>query len=105
MSEYSMVITTCGDKESAKRLAEVLIGERLAACVQMFPVESIYFWQGEVCNDNEIVLFIKSRAALFEKLSVKIRENHSYEVPEIIQLPIVDGLPEYLRWIDNCSQA
>ena len=104
-SDYAMVISTCGDKESAGRLAELLIRERLAACVQMFPVESVYIWQEEVCKDNETVLLIKTKASLFEKLSATIRENHSYEVPEIIRLPIDDGLPEYLRWVDSICRS
>jgi len=98
---YSLVITTCADRESAKRLADLIVGQRLAACVQLFPIESVYVWNGEVCHQNETVMFIKTRAALSEKLAAAIRENHSYEVPEIIELPIIGGLPEYLRWIDE----
>jgi len=100
-NEYSMVITTCANKESAKKIANLLVERRLVACVQMLPIESTYLWKDEICNDNEIVLFMKSRIALFDKIKVAIRENHTYEVPEIIQIPITDGLPEYLKWIDG----
>jgi len=100
--EYVMVTTTCADKETAKRLADVLIKARLAACVQLLTIESIYVWKGEVCDEGEILLLIKTRAALYDNLAATIRENHPYEVPEIIQLPIVGGLPEYLHWIDDC---
>ena len=103
-SKYSIVISTCADKESAKAIAKLLIEERLVSCVQMLPVESIYVWQEKVCEDNEIVLLIKTKIALFEKISATIRENHTYEVPEIIQIPITDGLPEYLQWIDSCTE-
>ena len=99
--EYSIVITTYPDKESAKQAAKLLVGKRLAACVQAFPIESVYFWQGNVCEDNEITLFIKSRTVLFEKITAAIKQNHSYEVPEIIQIPIADGLPDYLKWIGD----
>ena len=99
--EYSLVITTCADKITAKQLAAAIVQRRLAACVQLFPIESIYVWNGEVCNDNEAVLFIKTKTNLFENLAAAIRENHSYDVPEIIRLPIDGGLPEYLRWIDG----
>jgi len=99
--EYSMVITTCADRDSAKRLAGVVIQAQLAACVQLFQSESIYLWNGEVCDESETVLFLKTKTALFDKLTSTIRENHSYEVPEIIRLPITGGLPEYLNWIDD----
>ena len=89
-----MIITTTADKESAKSIAGLLVEKRLAACVQMFPIESVYFWQGKICDENEIALFIKSKTALFSKISELIREIHTYEVPEIIQIPIIDGLPE-----------
>jgi len=102
--EYSLVITTCADKESAKRLADLIIQRRLAACVQLFPVESVYVWNGSVCNENETLLIIKTKSTVFDKLTAAIRENHSYEVPEIIRLPITGGLPEYLGWIDETIQ-
>jgi len=100
---YSMVITTVADKESAKEIARLLVEGRLASCVQMFPVESLYFWQNKICENNEVVLFVKSKTALFDKIKTAIRNNHPYEVPEIIQIPITNGLPEYLKWIDGCT--
>jgi periplasmic divalent cation tolerance protein len=101
---HALILTTCGDRESADRIAGALVQERLAACVQRMPIESTYLWQGELCNDTEIVLFIKSRAELFGEVAAKIRELHPYELPEVIQLPITDGLPEYLRWIEACTK-
>ena len=100
---YSIVFTTCPGKESAEHLANILVSECLAACVQRFPIESTYLWKGEICNDNEIALLIKTKAALFEQVSARIQENHAYDLPEIIQLPITDGLPGYLQWIDDCT--
>jgi len=96
-----MVISTCGNKESAKQIAKSLIDAKLAACVQMLPVASMYVWQDKVCEDDETALLIKTKTALFDKIVSVIKENHSYEVPEIIQLPVTDGLPEYLSWIDK----
>ena len=101
-NHYSMVVTTCADRESAKKLAYILVQERLAACVQILPIESVYVWKGEVCNENETMLFVKTKTDHFDKLSAKIKENHSYETPEIIMFPITDGLPEYLLWIGEC---
>ena len=101
---YSMMVTTCADMENAKKIARALITNHLAACVQMLPVESFYTWQGKICEEKEIALFIKTKAALFGKITEAIKEKHPYEVPEIIQLPITDGLPDYLRWIDGCVE-
>jgi len=103
MSEYSVMISTFPDKDSAKKIAKLLIEERLAACVQMFPIESMYLWKDEICDENEMMLFIKSRTDLLETIITTIKENHSYEVPEIIRIPITGGLPDYLRWIDDCT--
>ncbi|MCL2804645.1 MAG: divalent-cation tolerance protein CutA [Treponema sp.] len=98
---YSITITTVSGKEAAAAISRLLVEKRLAACVQMFPVESIYSWQDKICQDNEIVLFIKSKTALFNEIKAFIKENHSYEVPQIIQVPVTDGLAEYLKWIDE----
>lgn len=104
-NEYTIIITTYPDKNSAKTTAKMLVEKRLAACVQIFPIESVYLWQGNICDENETVMFIKSKTALFDKITALIRESHTYDVPEIIQLPITDGLPEYLKWIDDCTKA
>ena len=71
--------------------------------MQIFPIESIYLWQDKICNEDEAMLFIKSKAELFDKITAAIRENHAYEVPEIVQIPITGGLPEYLKWIGDCT--
>jgi len=99
--EYSVVITTYPDKESAKQAAKWLVEKRLAACVHIFPIDSVYFWQGNIFEDNEVTLLIKSKTALFEKIAAEIKQNHSYECPEIIQIPITGGLPDYLKWING----
>jgi len=103
-NEYSIIITTTQDKESAKKIARLLVEKKLAACGQMFPIESIYFWKDKICEESETILFIKSRIELFEEIKAAIKENHAYEVPEIIQIPITNGLPEYLKWIDDCTR-
>ena len=102
-NEFLIVITTCAESKTAKAIARLLVEKQLAACVQMFPIESVYLWQGKVCDDNETALFIKSKTALFEEISGAIKEIHEYEVPEIIQIPITDSLPEYFKWIDDCT--
>ena len=71
----------------------------------MLPIESVYLWKGEICDEHEIALLIKSKAELFDKITAAIKENHPYEIPEIIQILITGGLPEYLNWIDECVES
>ena len=97
--EYSIIITTCADKESATAIAKLLVEKQLAACVQMFPIESVYAWEGKICQGDETVMFIKSKSALFDEIAKMIKAHHTYDVPEVVQIPITDGSPEYLRWI------
>ena len=99
--EYAIVLCTCPDKATARRIARRLVQERLAACVQAFPIESVYIWQGEVCEDAEMALLIKSRAQMFPRIAAAIKEIHPYEIPEIVRLPIADGWPPYLDWIEK----
>jgi len=100
-NEYSIIITTATSKDAAKKIANLLVEKKMAACAQMFPVESVYSWQGKICEDNESALFIKSKTALFDEIAALIKANHDYEVPEIIQIPVINGLPDYLKWINE----
>lgn len=102
-NDYQMVISTCTDKENAGIIARTLVEKRLAACVQMLPIESVYSWKGKICEENEIIIFIKSKTDLFAGIMGIIKELHSHEVPEIIQVPISGGLLEYLQWIDSAT--
>ncbi|HVF49741.1 MAG TPA: divalent-cation tolerance protein CutA [Pyrinomonadaceae bacterium] len=94
------VMITAGSREEAVRLAEMLVGARLAACVQILPeMESVYRWQGSVQREAEILLFAKTTAACFSELEREVRALHSYETPEIIALPINDASQPYLEWL------
>lgn len=104
-SDYSVVITTCENHDKAKHIAGMLLGARLAACAQVFPIESMYVWQDKICEDNEAMLLIKSKSSLFDKISEAIRECHSYETPEIIQIPVTAGFSDYLAWIDASTES
>ena len=85
-----------------RKIARSLVERRLAACVQVTPgVRSVYQWQGNVEEEDEVLLVIKSRRDLFKRLRARLREMHSYEIPEVIALSVVDGLPDYLSWIDR----
>ena len=96
-----IVQTTCSSKEEAKDIAKVLIEEKLAACVQLSQIESLYNWKNEFCCDNETLLNIKTRKDNFEKIKSKILELHSYDLPEIIQLDIANASEEYLKFIGD----
>ena len=100
--DHLLVSITTSSLEEAERIAEALVQERLAACVNIVPaITSIYRWQEEVHRDSEVLLIAKSRPELFEPLAARVRELHSYEVPEIIAVPIVAGSKAYLSWIDE----
>jgi periplasmic divalent cation tolerance protein len=104
---YAIALSTCGSPEEAARLAQELVSRRLAACVNVVPgVRSFYWWDGRVQDDNELLLVIKTRVELLSQLEAAIQELHSYEVPELVVLPIAGGSSAYLRWIDdNVSQT
>lgn len=100
MTEYRLAMVTAGSQEEADRIAEALVEERLAACVNLLPgITSVYRWQGKVERDPEVKLFIKTRAERCPALIQRVRELHSYEVCEVTVLPILDGNPDYLGWI------
>ena len=93
---------TAGSPDEAETIARILVDEKLAACCNVVnPIISIYRWQGKVHRDQEVLLIAKSTAARFERLKTRVKELHSYDVPEVISLPITDGLPEYLHWIET----
>jgi periplasmic divalent cation tolerance protein len=96
----TVVLVTAGSEEQAGLIAHSLVGERLAACVNIVsPIRSIYRWNGEVHTDTEHLMIIKTRANLVVKLAKRVKALHSYEVPEIIALPIVAGARPYLDWL------
>ena len=94
-----MALCTC-PQESADEIADAILKDHLAACVNMLPgVKSKYWWGGELHTDSECLLIIKTRADLVERLVARIKEAHPYDVPEIITFEIKEGNPDYLRWI------
>ena len=102
MTDKIVVLSTCGSADEAERIARALVDARAAACVNIVPgVRSVYRWHGAVEDAAEWLLVIKTRRDLVNNVKVELRRVHSYEVPEAIALPVVDGLPEYLAWIDK----
>jgi periplasmic divalent cation tolerance protein len=99
MSDWCVVLVTCPGDE-ADRLAQALVQERLAACVNTIPqVTSTYRWEGKLRHDREALLVIKTRRDRFESLRARVVELHSYDVPEVIALPIEAGHAPYLEWV------
>jgi len=97
-----IVFVTAGKREVADKLARVLVGERLAACVSIVDgVTSIYRWEGEVVEDRELLLIIKTWNDRFEELKARILAEHPYQVPEIVALPLEDGHQAYLEWVQR----
>ncbi len=105
-SQPLVIYCTCPDQATAERIAETLVDERLAACVNLVPgLTSIYRWQGQIQRDAEWLLIIKTRRTVYSLLEARLRELHPYEVPEIIALPIQAGLADYLDWIVDSTGA
>lgn len=101
MTGYVTVLTTTASEAEAEAIAEALLSEELAACVQITAVRSRYVWNGAVQREAEQLLLIKTRAALFELVRGKIRTLHSYDTPEIVALPITAGDRDYLSWLGD----
>ncbi|MGD1907754.1 MAG: divalent-cation tolerance protein CutA [Leptolyngbyaceae cyanobacterium] len=104
MTDFGVVLVTIDSQEAAIALAETLINERLAACINLFPVQSVYSWQGQVQHENEWQLLIKTQPNHYDTLADKITALHPYDVPEIIMLPVTAGLPAYLSWVREQTQ-
>ena len=98
---YGVVLVTVASLAQGQAIAAELIQAKLAACVNLFPIESIYFWQGEIQQDREYQLVIKTDLSKFAELEAQVKALHSYEVPEIIALPIVEGSQPYLNWLET----
>jgi periplasmic divalent cation tolerance protein len=102
VTDKIVVLTTCNSQEQGAQLARHLIEQRLAACVNILAgARSFYRWKGEIEQASEVVLMIKSRRDIFDKLRDAIAQLHSDEIPEVIALPVVDGSEAYLGWLDR----
>lgn len=94
-----VIVTSCGSEGEAERIAEALVVERLAACVQILPVRSVYRWQGGVERTEEWQLQVKTRAALADEVEARIKALHGYELPEIVALSVAAGASDYIGWV------
>jgi periplasmic divalent cation tolerance protein len=101
-----VIFITAPTLEKGEEIARALVTQGIAACVSIVPrIKSIYSWEGRICEEEEVLLLVKSRTSLFPAIRDRVKSLHSYDVPEIIALPISDGLPEYLDWLNNATQV
>ncbi len=100
--KYAVVFVTAANLKEAKKIASVVVKERLVACVNIVKkIESIYWWQGKIEKSAEVLLIMKTKISLAKKLIKKVKSLHSYKVPEIIMFPIIAGNPDYLKWMED----
>lgn len=102
MTDKIVVFSTASSAEEAEKIARGLVDARLAACVNIVPsVRSFYRWQGKIEDSAELLLIIKSSRERFDALRASLEKLHSYEVPEVVAVPVVDGAPNYLNWMEG----
>lgn len=103
INKYQLVFTTCPNETVAEKIAQVLIQEKVAACVNIVPgIKSIYRWEGKVAQDTEVLLQIKSDSEHYAQLEKRIQTLHPYELPEILAVTLDTGAKAYLNWITTC---
>ena len=101
MDEIVIFITTPSQEEGEK-LGQYLVENKLAACANILPsIISLFAWEGKLCREQEALVILKSKRALFDKLTEEVKKRHRYSIPEIIALPLVAGFPDYLKWIQK----
>lgn len=102
MSSYSVIQTTCENMEDAKALANFLVSERMAACVNIIPnVHSVYMWEDKVVSEDEVILRVKTRTDMVEKVMIKIRHQHKYDLPAIYSFNVTKCDEPYMHWVDK----
>ena len=102
MEDFIVILVTASSEEEAKKIAQSLVEKRLAACVNIIKdVQSVFRWKGKISDEKELLLIIKTRKKLYKNVEEEVKRLHSYEVPEVIALPIISGSKDYLYWIDS----
>ena len=102
MTDKIIVFVTCESTEQAERIAQVLVTDKLAACVNVVPgVKSCYVWEGKLTWSNEVLLLVKTTRGRFDQLQDRVKAMHSYSVPEIVRVTIENAFDKYIEWIDR----
>jgi periplasmic divalent cation tolerance protein len=105
MTEEIIVLITASSQGEAKKIGSALVDEHLAGCVNIVPgIRSLFFWEGKMQDEQEILLICKSRQPLLEKIIARVKSLHSYAVPEVIALPVVGGSGDYLGWLRDATR-
>jgi periplasmic divalent cation tolerance protein len=104
-ASYLMVLVAAGSPEEARTIARATVERKLAACAQIFPIQSVYEWNGNIEEDSEHLVLLKTERAAYDDLEACVRAHHSYDVPEIIALPVVAGHTPYLQWLTDIVGA
>ena len=102
--QYHSIYITTKDKVEARKIGKTLVQEKLAACINIHPIESIYRWEGDIQEEIEAAMLVKTRAGLVDEVIKRVKELHSYEVPCIVSFPINKGCPDYLKWIEESTR-
>jgi periplasmic divalent cation tolerance protein len=102
--DETVVFITASNEDEAAKIAKALVESRLAGCVNIIKdIRSVYSWQGRIEDEKEVLMVIKTRKTLFDSLIKKVKELHSYTVPEVISLPIIEGAEDYLKWLNEVT--
>ena len=104
--EYCIINCTAGNKEEALKISRELVKKKLIACSNIIPsITSVYSWEGRISGEAEVLMLMKTKTALFDRVKEEILKLHSYEVPEIIAVPVINGSESYIKWIDENTKA
>jgi periplasmic divalent cation tolerance protein len=102
MPDYTVIFITTSSLDEAEKIGRALVEEKLVACANIIsPIRSIYRWQGKICDDKEALIILKTKKKLFKQIEKRVKALHSYEVPEVISMPIIEGSNKYLSWLKN----
>ncbi len=102
MPDYTVIFITTGSLDEAEKIGRALVEEKLVACSNIVsPIRSIYRWQGKICDDKEALMILKTKKELFKQIEKRVKALHSYDVPEVISMPIIEGSKEYLSWLNS----
>lgn len=102
---FSIVYITAGDMEEARKIGRILVEERLAACVNIFPISSIYRWKENIEEAQEFGMLVKTGSGKVKEIEKRVKEIHSYEVPCVVSLRIDEGSDDYIKWIEECVET